>query len=139
MSWPDQWVLRVWARRAAPGRCRRCRTPGAKRGRARCRAAGAALDLYTGRGRDRPCGRPPAQLLACGTTALGFYLGCVAAKRACGNGCTVRVWGIHRAAMRFILAQLIRVRWLRHRSALRQCRITWVRKAFTASLLPGTA
>jgi hypothetical protein len=32
------------ARRAAPGRRRRCRTPGAKRGRARRRAA-APLDL----------------------------------------------------------------------------------------------
>ena len=51
----------------------------------------------------------------------------------------VRVGGIHRAAMRFILAQVIRVLWLRRRSALRQCRITWVRNAFTASLLPGTA
>ena len=28
-----------------------------------------------GRGRDRPCGRPPAQIPACGTTALGSYLG----------------------------------------------------------------
>jgi len=81
----------------------------------------------------------PAQIPACGITALGSYLGCVAAKRACGNGCTVRVWGIHRVAMRFILSQLIRVRWLRCRSAVRQRRITWVRKAFTASLLPGTA
>ena len=46
----------------------------------------------------------------------------------------MRVWGIHRVATRFILAQLIRVRWLRRRSALHQCRIIWVRKAFTASL-----
>jgi hypothetical protein len=29
----------------------------------------------TGRGRDRPFGRPPAQIPACGTTALGSYLG----------------------------------------------------------------
>jgi hypothetical protein len=36
----------------------------------------------------------PAQIPACGITALGSYLGCVAAKRACGKGCTVRVWGI---------------------------------------------
>ena len=28
-----------------------------------------------GRGRDRPCGRPPAQIPACGTTALGSCLG----------------------------------------------------------------
>jgi hypothetical protein len=48
----------------------------------------------------------PAQIPACGITALGSYLGCVAAKRACGNGCTVRVGGIHRVAMRFILAQV---------------------------------
>ena len=27
------------------------------------------------RGRDRPYGRPPAQIPACGTTALGSYLG----------------------------------------------------------------
>jgi hypothetical protein len=27
-----------------------------------------------GRGRDRPCGRPPAQIPACGTTALGSCL-----------------------------------------------------------------
>jgi len=27
-----------------------------------------------GRGRDRPCGRPPAQIPACGITALGSYL-----------------------------------------------------------------
>ena len=37
-------------------------------------APGEAND-YNGRGRDRPCGRPPAQIPACGTTALGSYLG----------------------------------------------------------------
>jgi hypothetical protein len=36
------------------------------------------------RGRDRPRGRPPAQIPACGITALGSYLGCVAAKRTSG-------------------------------------------------------
>ncbi len=91
-----------------------------------------------GCGRDPPL-HPPAQIPACKTIALGSYLGCVAAKRACGKGCTMRVGGIHRAVMRFILAQVIGVHWLRRRSALCQCRITWVRKAFTASLLPGTA
>jgi hypothetical protein len=29
-----------------------------------------------GRGRDRPCGRPPAQIPASGITALGSCLGC---------------------------------------------------------------
>src|ERR1700758_187330 len=38
-------------------------------------------------------GGPPAQIPACGITALGSYRGCVAAKRASGKGCTVRVWG----------------------------------------------
>jgi integrase len=33
------------------------------------------LQLIMGRGRDRPCGRPPAQIPACGITALGSYLG----------------------------------------------------------------
>jgi hypothetical protein len=43
-----------------------------------------ACPAAMGRGRDRPCGRPPAQIPACGTTALGSYLGCIAAKRALG-------------------------------------------------------
>ena len=30
---------------------------------------------FAGCGRDRPCGRPPAQIPACGTTALGSCLG----------------------------------------------------------------
>ncbi len=34
---------------------------------------------------------------------------------------------------------LTRVRWLRRRSALNHCRVTWVRNAATASVLPGTA
>ncbi len=28
------------------------------------------------RGRDGPCGPPPAQIRTCGTTAYGSYLGC---------------------------------------------------------------
>ena len=36
------------------------------------------LDEIKGRGRDRPSGRPPAQIPACGTTAPGSYLGCLA-------------------------------------------------------------
>jgi SRSO17 transposase len=31
--------------------------------------------VFRNRGRDRPCGRPPAQIPACGTTALGSCLG----------------------------------------------------------------
>ena len=50
-------------------------------------------------------------------------------KRASGNGCITRAGGSHRFARRFIRGQVSRVRWLRRRSALYQCRVTWVRKA----------
>ena len=60
-------------------------------------------------------------------------------KRVLGKGCFTRAGGSHRFAIRFIRVQLIRVRWLRRRSALYQCRVVWVRKAATASVLPGTA
>ena len=85
------------------------------------------------RGRDRPCGRPPAQIPACGITALGSYLGCVAAKRASGKGCITRTGGSHRFRIRTIRVQSILVFWLRRRSAFSQCRVTWSQKAATAS------
>jgi hypothetical protein len=37
-----------------------------------------------GRGRDRDCSRPPAQIRTCGATASGSYLGCLASKRTFG-------------------------------------------------------
>jgi hypothetical protein len=96
-------------------------------------------DLEEGRGRDRPCGRPPAQIPACGTTALGSYLGWVAVKRASGKGCITRAGGSHRVEIRCIRVQSIRVFWLRRRSVCRQCLVAWSRKAATALALPGTA
>jgi putative transposase len=36
---------------------------------------GDRITAFRCRGRDRPCGRPPAQIPACGTTALGSCLG----------------------------------------------------------------
>jgi hypothetical protein len=91
-------------------------------------------DIRLSRGRDRPHGRPPAQIPACGTTALGSYLGCVAAKRASGNGCMMRTGGSHQVAIRSILSQVSRRPfWLRRRSALSQCRVTREEKAYTAS------
>ena len=50
-------------------------------------------------------GRPPAQIPACGITALGSYLGCVAAKRASGKGCITRTGGSHRFRIRTIRVQ----------------------------------
>ena len=50
----------------------------------------AALPEQIGRGRDRPCGRPPAQIPACGTTALGsclrFWRRIVAPDRGVSRG-----------------------------------------------------
>jgi hypothetical protein len=45
--------------------------------RERRRARSYTVEVRTcgGRGRDRPYGRPPAQIPACGTTALGSCLG----------------------------------------------------------------
>ena len=89
------------------------------------------------RGRDRPCERPPAQIPACGITALGSYLGCVAAKRASGKGCITRTGGSHRSRIRTIRVQSILVFWLRCCSVFSQCRVTWSQKAATASLVAG--
>jgi hypothetical protein len=41
------------------------------------------LDNF-GRGRDRPFGRPPAQIRTCSITAYGSYFGCLAWKRSFG-------------------------------------------------------
>ena len=38
----------------------------------------ACKELEIGRGRDRPFGRPPAQIRACGIAAHGSYFGCLA-------------------------------------------------------------
>jgi len=46
-----------------------------------------------GRGRDRPCGRPPAQIPASGITALGSCHEYLAANRLSGHGCIVLVRG----------------------------------------------
>jgi hypothetical protein len=45
------------------------------------------------RGRDRPCGRPPAQIPASGIPALGSCHGYLAANRASGQGCLILVVG----------------------------------------------
>src|SRR5208337_476573 len=100
-----------------------------------CRAATAGLPAAAdqSRGRDRPYGRPPAQIPACGITALGSYLGCVAAKRASGKGCITRTGGSHRFRIRTIRVQSTLVFWLRRLSAFSQYRVTGRRKPPTAS------
>jgi hypothetical protein len=45
------------------------------------------------RGRDRPCGRPPAQIPASGITALGSCYEYLAANRTWGHGCVILVRG----------------------------------------------
>jgi hypothetical protein len=48
----------------------------------------------------------------------------------------MRAGGSHRFAIRFIRVQLIRVRWLRRRSVLYQCRVAWVRRSRRGALTP---
>jgi hypothetical protein len=53
----------------------------------------AIAALTFSRGRDRPCGRPPAQIPACGIPALGSCHGYLAANRVSGQGCLILVVG----------------------------------------------
>jgi hypothetical protein len=71
--------------------------------------------------------------------ALAILPWVLAAKRTLGWGCTMRAGGSHRSPIRANRSQVIRLRWLRRRSASRQSLLTWSRKAETASMLPGTA
>ena len=72
-------VLAFAASQRPQSSCRRCSPdlrpcPGRRRPpRDLCPGGPEAAELS--RGRDRPCGRPPAQIPACGTTALGSCLG----------------------------------------------------------------
>lgn len=99
--------------------------------------------VVDGRGRDGPSpegfGPPPAQIPACGATALGSCLGCVAAKRSSGQGCSTRTDGSQRVARVFIRCHVIRSRWLRRRSACSHARAIWVRNAAKRRTLVGTA
>ena len=66
------WCSRTFGR----GVCQVCR------GSARWSVSGCRPPCSTrGRGRERPFGRPPAQIRTCGITAYGSYLGCLAKKR----------------------------------------------------------
>ena len=69
---------------------------------------------------------------------IGLLPWVLALKRTSGKGCITRAGGSHRFARRFIRVQVMRMRWLRRRSALNQCRVAWVRKAATAWVFPGT-
>jgi len=48
--------------------------------------AASALAGFSDRGRDAHCWAPPAQIRTCPIRAYGSYLGCVTAKRWCGQG-----------------------------------------------------
>jgi hypothetical protein len=61
-----------------------------------------------GHGRDHPLGWPPAQIPACGITALGSYLGCLASNRTFGWGCASVGIGIQHRTMRLKSSQFIR-------------------------------
>jgi len=56
-----------------------------------CRQLLGVLGVYVEhyRGRDRPCGRPPARIRTSGIAAYGSYLGWLASKRTSGYGCRI--------------------------------------------------
>ena len=89
------------------------------------------------RGRDGRCWPPPAQIPACASThwAPDSGFGCEAFV---GPGVGVAGAGRYRSARRNIRFQLIRVFWLRRRSAPRQSRMISLRNALTWWILPGT-
>ena len=60
-------------------------------------------------------------------------------KRVSGQGCMMRTEGIQRSASCCIRCQVIRLRWLRRRSAWCQCRMTPLRNRFNGCPLVGTA
>ena len=97
----------------------------------------SVVNMY--RGRDRPWGRNPAQIPACGITALGSCYEYLAANRCSGKGCLVTGLGIQRLAKRPFRSQVSRVFWLRRRSEVYQHLTACSRNARTALPLPGTA
>src|SRR5205807_8118573 len=81
---------------------------------------------------------PPAQIRTCRIAAYGSYLGCLASKRRLGWGWRILALGIHLSTSGQNRSHVIRSRWLRRRSARYQRQITWARKLFRLSILPGT-
>jgi hypothetical protein len=75
---------------------------------------------YYGRGSDHPFGWPPAQIPACGATALGSYLGCLASNRTFGCGCASTGLGIQRCTMGLKDLQFMRLFCPRRLSAASQ-------------------
>ena len=67
---------------------------------------------------------PPAQIRTCRIAAYGSYLRYLASKRMLGCGCRIFALGIHRSTNGQNRSQVIRVRWLRRRSARYQRQIT---------------
>ena len=72
---PDVTVLRQVAQ-GAPRTALLAAAAGAQLLVVGCRGRGGVPGMNLDRGRDRPCGRPPAQIPACAANALGSCLGC---------------------------------------------------------------
>jgi hypothetical protein len=69
-------------------------------------------------------GGPPRTDPSVRNSRTGLLPQVLVAKRTSGKGCITRPGGSHRDTICRIRAQLTRVRWLRRRSALNQCRVT---------------
>src|SRR5436190_21704019 len=89
-------------------------------------------------GRDAHYWAPPAQNRTCGIPASGSHLGCLAAKRCCGQGWRILGLGSQSSASLATRSHVRSSLWLRRRSVRRHRSRTWKRKAARARPLVGT-
>jgi len=82
---------------------------------------------------------PPHRSVRALLSAYGSYLGCMAANRSDGQGCSMRGAGNQYSASLPSQFQLRRWRWLRWRSCVRHSRVNRSRKVRRRSRFPGTA
>jgi putative transposase len=86
---------------------------------------GERVAAFKCRGRDRPCGRPPARIPTCGTTASGSCLRFWLQGARSGRDASSGLWEAIESRTLSIRSQLTRPRWLRRRSDRCHSRVTW--------------
>src|SRR3954449_2270529 len=96
------------------------------------------METTPNRGRDAHYWAPPAQNRTCGFPAYGSHLGCLAAKRCCGQGGRILGLGSQWSASLATRSHVRSSLWLRRRSVRRHRSRTWKRNAARARPLVGT-
>src|SRR4051794_3363429 len=82
-------------------------------------------EYHLNRGRDAHYWAPPAQNRTCGFPAYGSHLGCLAAKRCCGQGWKILGLGSQSSASLATRSHARSSLWLRRRSVRRHRSRTW--------------